>query len=161
MTSPILISGALSFRWRSAEVWITGKDAVSCFRLLWAFNTCLSPRLLLQRRWEVSPYRAAECNSRGLQGSFFPGSVCMCSQAPPANCYWWWWRGRSRKNLGSGSPSSVTKRWALLTLIVAAAEQQKFAYNWREHWASKKTLQQRSVLILSCTEGRRHCSVPL
>lgn len=141
---------------RSGKQGRTRLGVLGCFGLL---TPAFSPSSSSSRENEVSSYCGAECNSRGLRGSFFPGSSCMCSQARPANCYWWWWRGGSPSDLGSGSPCRGTKRWALLTLIVAAAEQQRLAYNWREHWASKKTLQRRSMLILSCAEGRRHCSV--
>lgn len=163
MTSPAFVSGAVAFFFflifpDAAVVWITGEDAVSCFgHLTPAF-------LLLQKRWGVSPCCAAECNSRDFCISFFPWQLV---DMPPGTCCkpllmvaewvmgWFGVRQSPRRHkwwsllslTGPGQLACLGSRgWHAAAELEAAPTQQE-------------TPQQRSVLILSCSEGRRDHSL--
>jgi len=62
----------------AADIWITGKGVVSCFMLLWAFNTCLFPSSPLEKMRGLSTL----CSRPQQQRSESPSSPAARGRAP-------------------------------------------------------------------------------
>lgn len=121
----------------AAEIWITGKDAVSSLRLLWAFNTCL----FLASPPEKMRGLPVLCNRMQQQT---PPSLVTCGCAPRyllqtiTDGAW----------VGHGMIWGQAVPWEAQKMVSVvfncscswAAEIGMWWQGWRQHWSSSRPL---------------------